>query len=167
MNHLLKQIVLLALLWLGALTLIASAQERSSSEKLAEEPSPVILRGQVVCLTEELDRLYHTTTDCDKRGHLYSLKTAKGKLYPFLPTDTAAAIYDDQRVRERELQVTGRLFPATSFIEVIKLQSLRDGRLYDLYYYCEVCNIITHKPGPCMCCREPVEFRETPAGTEP
>ena len=123
----------------------------------------VSLRGRAVCLTEELDKLYNVLPDCGNRGHVYSLKTADGKLYPFLPTDTSAAAWMDKRYRQRDLQVTARLFLQTNFIEVIKFQSWKDGKLHDLYYYCDVCAITAFKPGACECCQEPVEFRETPA----
>jgi len=121
------------------------------------------LRGKVICLTEELQKLYQIIPDCETRGHVYALKTASGKYHSFLPVDTAAAIWMDERFRRRDLQVTARTFPSTDFIEVIKLQSWRDGKLYDLYYFCDICYISSHKPGPCECCQEPVEFRETPA----
>jgi hypothetical protein len=129
----------------------------------AEEAQTVALRGRVVCLSEEMKARYQLALDCDTRGHVYTLKATDGKLHPFLPTDEAAAIWLDERFRVRELQVTARRFPETGFIEVIKLQSWLNGRLHDLYYGCDICNITTHKPGPCECCQEPVEFRETPA----
>jgi hypothetical protein len=66
----------------------------------------------------------------------------------------------DERYRQRDLQIAVRLFPQTSFIEVIKFQSWKDGKLHDLYYYCDVCAITSNKPGACECCQEPVEFRE-------
>jgi hypothetical protein len=154
----LRQFAGAGLLLASALVVLATAQEKA---KTGEEPRQVALRGRVVCVTEEFERLYQATPDCEHRGHVYGLKTAEGKLHPFLPTDAAAAIYDDPRFRERELLITARLFPVISFIEVIKLQSVREGKIHDLYYFCEVCNIVTHKPGPCVCCREPVEFRET------
>lgn len=145
---------------LGALSLPASAQDKASK---AEEAPDVFLRGRVVCLTEELDKLYNVLPDCSNRGHVYSLKVADGKLYPFLPTDTAAAVWMDDRYRQRDLQITARLFPQTNFIEVIKFQSWKNGKLHDLYYYCDVCAITASKPGACECCQDPVEFRETPA----
>jgi hypothetical protein len=146
-----------AILSSAALSVSASAQEKASGDA----PDNVVIRGRVVCLTEEYERLYKVVADCGHRGHVYALRTSAGRLYPFLPTDAAAAVFLDQRYRERELQVTARLFPQGNFIEVIKLQSWRDGQAYNLGYYCEVCNIWTHKPGPCECCQEPVQFRET------
>lgn len=145
---------------LGALSLPAQAQDKAA---LIEDAGDVSLRGRVVCLTEELDKRFNVMPDCDKRSHVYSLKTSVGKIHPFLPTDTAAAIWMDERFRQRELQVTARSFPGTDFIEVIKFQSWLNGKLHDLYYFCDVCYITASKPGPCECCQEPVEFRETPA----
>jgi len=155
-----RQFIALSMISAGALSLPVAAQESSEH---AAEAKMVMIRGRVVCLTEELEKRYRIIPECQTRGHLYSLKTEDGKIYPFLPTDTAAAIWMDKRFRERELQVTGRIFPESSFLEVIKLQSWRGGQLYDLYYYCDVCAISTHKPGPCECCQDPVQFRETPA----
>ena len=155
-----RQFIASSLLAAGAFPFPASAQDGT---KPSGEAKTVSLRGKVVCLTEELEKLYQIAPDCNTRGHVYTLKTAEGKFYPFLPVDTAAAIWMDERFRQRDLQVTARIFPATDFIEVIKLQSWRNGKLHDLYYFCDICYITAHKPGSCECCQEPVEFRETPA----
>jgi len=155
-----RQFIASSLFTAGALSFPASAQDKL---KPSGEARTLSLRGRVVCLTEELQKIYQITPDCETRGHVYTLKTAEGAFYPFLPVDTAAAIWMDERFRQRDLQVTARIFPAADFIEVIKLQSWRNGKLHDLYYFCEVCNIRTQKPGPCECCQKPVEFRETPA----
>jgi len=155
-----RQFIASSLFTAGALSFPASAQDRT---KPSGEAQTLSLRGKVVCLTEELQKLYQVIPDCGTRGHVYTLKSADGKFYPFLPVDTAAAIWMDERFRQRDLQVTARIFPSTDFIEVIKLQSWRNGKLHDLYYFCDICYISAHKPGPCECCQEPVEFRETPA----
>ena len=160
MNQGRRQFIASSLFTAGALSFPAPAQDRA---KPSAEAQIVSLRGNVVCLTEELQKPYQITPDCNTRGHVYTLKTAEGKFYPFLPVDTAAAIWMDERFRQRDLQVTARIFPATDFIEVIKLQSWRNGKLHDLYYFCDICYITAYKPGPCECCQEPVEFRETPA----
>jgi hypothetical protein len=129
----------------------------------SDETKPVSLRGRIVCLTEELQQPYQVIPDCETRGHIYALKDVDAKFYPILPVDTAAAVWMDERYRQRELQLTGRLFPQGSFIEVFRFQSWVKDKLHDLYYYCDVCSITSHKPGPCECCQAPVEFRETPA----
>lgn len=142
----------------------ASAQESAAaSQNRLEKAQRVVLRGRVVCFTEEFARLHGIKPECEEARIVQGFKTSTGQLYSILPTDPAAAVYDDQRFRERELQITARLFAATTWLEVIKIQSVRAGRLYDLYYFCDVCNIRTHKPGPCECCQDPVVFQEDPA----
>jgi hypothetical protein len=142
----------------------AQAQAKSpTSRKAQPKPQTVMLRGRVVCYTEEFARQHNIEPECDEKRILWGLKTTDARLYSFLPTDQAAAIYDDPRFRQRDLQVTARLFPQTTWLEVIKLQSVRAGRVHDLFYFCEVCNIGTHKPGPCVCCQDPVVFHEEPA----
>jgi rubrerythrin len=71
------------------------------------------------------------------------------------------AMFTDMRVRQRDLQITARL-RAGDQLELIKVQSVKEGKLYDLFYFCEVCNIRAYAPGPCPCCRNEMEFRETP-----
>jgi hypothetical protein len=143
-------------------SLLTAAALPRNAAAAGDDVRTLPLRGRIVCLTEELHARYQITPDCDARGHVFTLKTAEGALHPILPTDEAAALWLDARFRTRDLQITARLFPDTRFIEVIKLQSWRNGTLHDLYYGCDICNITTHKPGPCECCQEPVEFRETP-----
>jgi hypothetical protein len=121
----------------------------------------VTLRGQIFCLTEELESRFQVVPDCETRGHVYALRTSDRSTYPLLPTDSAAAVWLDSRFRTRELQIVGRLFPSLPFLEVIKFQTWREGVLYDFHYFCDVCMIRTHKPGPCECCQDPVLLRES------
>ncbi len=147
------------LFMLLALTIMAGAQTATGGIQTE-------VHGRVIRLEKPPVGLLLSSKDFDPQGIAYAIQTADGKTFPILPTDTALAIYNDSRFRERDLLVTAKLYPATSFIEVIKLQSLHEGKRYDLYYFCDVCNITTHKPGPCPCCQAPVVFRETPAENE-
>ena len=121
------------------------------------------LRGRIVCLTEELVSEHQVTPACATRGHVYALKTGDGKLHPLLPTESAAAVWLDERYRQLDLQIVARRFPNTEFIEVIKYQTWRNDKPFDLDYFCIVCNISVYQPGPCECCQDPVEYREVPA----
>jgi hypothetical protein len=145
--------------------IVGSLAAASPLPSLQATPSPrnVSVRGRIICLTEELARLYEVVQDCDDRGHLYAIRTAPGDTYPLLPVDSAAAVWMDERYRQLELNIVARIFPQGPHLEVIKYQCFKDGRLYDLDYFCDVCMISTHKPGPCECCQDPVVFRERPA----
>ncbi|HMY74133.1 MAG TPA: hypothetical protein PLQ88_20105, partial [Blastocatellia bacterium] len=87
-----REFLVASALSLGTMSLSTTAQDKPIQ---AEDAREVSLRGRVVCLTEELDKRFNVLPDCDNRGHVYSLKTADDKIYPFLPTDTAAAVWMD------------------------------------------------------------------------
>ena len=119
----------------------------------------VVAKGRVVCL-ESTGRPNDSLFACAEPNARFGLASREGKLYKFLSTDPMTPVFTDARVRERELQVTGRLVGADQ-LEIIKVQSIKDGKLYDIYYFCELCNIKAYTPGLCPCCRNELEFRET------
>jgi hypothetical protein len=124
----------------------------------AADRSLAVVRGRVVCLDP---RGRDDAVACSDATTTFSLVDADGKRYKFLPSDSSTAMFVDSRVRQRELQITARLL-SEDRLEIVTVQSIRDGKLYDIYYYCELCNITAYAPGPCVCCRQELEFRETP-----
>jgi hypothetical protein len=121
----------------------------------------LVIRGRVVCLDasgRSLDGLF----GCNDPAARFALADKDAKLYYFAPTGSGAAIFKDARVRARELQITAQL-DRKNFLEIIRVQSIREGKLHDIYYFCELCNIRAYAPGLCPCCRNDLEFRETPA----
>ncbi len=126
----------------------------------ANRPVDLTVEGAIVCADDQGSVL--PPADACPGSHRYALRTDQGTLYFFLEHDPRAEIFHDARVRARRLKISGWGRPGNR-IEIIKLQSVRDGRLYDLYYYCETCNITARVGGPCPCCQADLEFRETPA----
>jgi len=125
------------------------------------QPGLVVLRGHIICLDATGKRL-DALLACNGPNVRYSLSDKDGKLHDFSAIDASAAIFTDVRVRQRELQITAQV-TAKHQLEIVRVQSIREGRLYDLYYFCELCNIRAYAPGLCPCCRNEMEFRETPA----
>jgi hypothetical protein len=121
----------------------------------------VVIRGRVVCL-DDSGRPADSVFRCGERVSRLGIVDKESNLYTFDPTDPATAMFSDARVRARVLQVAARV-KAKRELELIKVQSVREGTLCDIYYFCEVCNIRAYAPGPCPCCRDELEFRETPA----
>ena len=117
------------------------------------------LRGKVVCLPEEMHRVYQTDLPTNHE-HIYGFKTTNGVYYTLLRTKLSEALFADQRLREKELLLTGNALPKSRIFDVTKMNSIRNGVVYDLYYYCDVCAIRTVAPGPCVCCQAPVELVE-------
>ncbi len=119
-----------------------------------------VIRGRAVCL-DAAGRVADALFGCDGASQRFGLAGKDGRLYKFSTADTMTAMFSDPRVRQRELQLTARL-RAGDQLEVIKVQSIKEGKLYDIFYFCEVCNIKAYAPVLCPCCRNELEFRETP-----
>ncbi len=67
----------------------------------------------------------------------------------------------DKRLLHREVRLEGTARPDGTF-QVERLYTLRDGKLYRVRYYCQVCNIEALEPGDCVCCQQPTELQEIP-----
>ncbi len=68
---------------------------------------------------------------------------------------------EDERLTNREVRLEGAATPGGGF-EVAHLFTVRDGKLYKVRYYCEICNIPALEPGKCVCCQRPTELQEIP-----
>jgi hypothetical protein len=125
------------------------------------EPTRVEVQGKVVCLPEAMHTLYGTELPTG-HTHVYGFQTNDGSFYTLLRTKYSEALFADERVRQRQLRLMGRLFPKTHLLEVTRIRSVREDVVYDLFYYCSVCHIESVSPGPCECCQGPVELTEKP-----
>lgn len=138
---------------------LSSVAAEPNSKNLQDEGHTLaVIRGRAVCL-DAAGREVESLFGCNETGKQFGFASKDGRLYKFLPTDTMTAVFTDSRVRQRELQLTARLH-AGGQLEIIKVQSVKEGKLYDIYYYCDVCSITAYTPGLCPCCRDELEFRE-------
>lgn len=116
----------------------------------------VELRGRAVCLDE-----VGLPKACVTGSRQFGLRTAEGRIHRFLASDPLAGAFEDPRVRERDLAVEAR--PAgDDTVEIIAVYSVHNGKLHQVRYFCEVCNVWGYAPGPCPCCRAEMELKETP-----
>ena len=65
----------------------------------------------------------------------------------------------DPQLAKRLWEVRGQLEDSGRF-SVEKIFTVKDGELHRVTYYCEICHITTHEPGPCMCCQGDTDLRE-------
>jgi hypothetical protein len=141
--------------------------ERSGSSHPGPEKTLVVeLRGRLVCLAEEMHRVHQAELP-SRHEHLHGFKTQDGKYYTLLRTRLSEALFVEPHLQQEELIITGRIFPDTHILDVVRLRSLHNGVLCDVVYYCSVCAIESVTPGTCMCCQEPVELQEKPLGKGP
>ena len=90
-------------------------------------------------------------------------KADSNNVFHVIRNDRSEALFADTNLFSRTLILKGVVDPGSKKFEITtKLHSLRNGRRYELYYYCDVCSIVSSDPGPCMCCRDPVLLVEKP-----
>jgi hypothetical protein len=87
--------------------------------------------------------------------------TTEGQKYQVAGDSMSNAQLRDPRLIDREWEFEGSVRPNGQF-EIVKLFTVKDGKRFRVTYYCEICNIVTHEPGDCMCCQAPTELREIP-----
>lgn len=134
---------------------LAASQHEHDAHRL------VTIKGRVACF-DAAGHQVKAEDECKPEGARFLLTAVDGKQYRFLSGDVETAIFTDPRVRQRELQITGRLH-SDDQVELIRVQSIKGSKLYDIFYYCELCNIKAYAPGLCPCCRNEMEFREMPS----
>ncbi|MGH9405832.1 MAG: hypothetical protein ACRD3D_08365 [Terriglobia bacterium] len=72
-------------------------------------------------------------------------------------------VLEDKRLANQELQLQGTTGGGGAFV-VSRVYAVRNGKLYKIEYYCNVCNITYVQPGHCYCCGRETALQEVPAG---
>jgi hypothetical protein len=129
-----------------------------------EGPRSVVLTGYLVCLPEEMHRVYGVDLPTGHR-HVEGFRTEDGEYYTLLETKLSVALFKDPLLKSRQLRLKGRVYPGTRVLDVTLIQSVKEGRIHDVYYWCDICSIKSVVPGECMCCQQEVEYREQPSDT--
>jgi hypothetical protein len=139
----------------AALLLLAWTASATPNEAAGAEDA-VEWSGRAVCVDET-----GAIEACAPEGNRYALRGADGALHWFKRDDPLAPVFDDVRIRAQDVPVKVRP-RADGTGELIKVYSAKHGKLHDVRYFCEICNVTSFVPGLCPCCRAEMELRETP-----
>lgn len=118
----------------------------------------LVVSGRLVCLGAGLEEI-----SCEESATRLALKGDAGRIHPLAAGDAANTLLREKRLKTREFRLTLRSLDGGNTYQIVKSRLIRAGTIYDFHYFCEICNITTYAPGPCMCCRAPTEYREAPA----
>jgi hypothetical protein len=118
-------------------------------------------KGKVVPLAGLLQKL-GAKLDQDAAPSWLALVTDEGKIYPLVKDDGGRMFFKDARVLNRPMRLTGRLVPGSELLQVVNVHSYKDGKLHDIFYWCDICSIRGSELHKCDCCGGPMELREEP-----
>jgi hypothetical protein len=119
-------------------------------------------QGNVVPLADFLAKA-KIKIDADAAPYQLSLQTEDGKLHPLIKDEGSRMFFTDVKLLKRPMRLTVRAIPNSPFLQVINVHSIVKGKLHDVYYWCEVCQIKRFEAGICDCCGDAMVFREEPA----
>src|SRR5262245_18599322 len=124
-------------------------------------PTTIQLTGKVMKLVEYVEKQL-AKLDADAAAVSLILVTDDGKVYPLLKDAASRMYFTDKALLNRPMQMTGRLLPGSTLFQLLEAQSLKDGKLHEIYYWCDVCSIRRGEMGACECCGGPMKLREIP-----
>src|SRR5437867_2937495 len=127
-----------------------------------KEEKTIQLDGKVVPLAGVLEK-FGSRLDAEATPHWLALVTDNGKVYPLIKDDGSRLFFADPHLQNRSMRVTGRLFQDTHLLQVLSVNSVKNGQLFEIYYWCDVCSIPRSELlKKCDCCGGPMELREEP-----
>lgn len=126
----------------------------------ADPPKPVAFDGKVQPLAAVLKKL-DVKADADTDG--LALVTADGEVLTLVKDDASRKLFLDPALHDRPVKLTAVKLPGTQMLKVEKVQTVKDGKLFDVDYWCDQCVLAATQPGKCMCCGSDVVLRELPA----
>ncbi len=89
------------------------------------------------------------------------IEAADHKTYTVSGDEFTKAQMADSRLNGREMELDGH-FTGPAQFDATRIYTLKNGKRYEVTYWCDVCSIRTHMPGRCMCCQGPTELQEQP-----
>lgn len=132
----------------------------ADAPRKAEE---VVVRGKAVLLTEAVKELkLDVAVDPEPASKQVVVLGDDGVVTPLLSDVASRALFQDDRLRGRRVEVKARRFAGVPYVQAITFRVEEDGRLQTPEYYCNICTISVRYPQICPCCQGDMELRMKP-----
>jgi hypothetical protein len=124
----------------------------------APEPTKELFTGKVVLATEALKRKGLTAAE-EMKGQVV-LETPDGELIPILADWRGRAFYQDERLRDRKVELVGYRRKGLPYLQALMVFTFNDaGEREYTDYWCDVCSIPMYEIKPCECCQGEIRLR--------
>lgn len=121
-----------------------------------------LLRGRVVFVVDALRAREIKTYPEELKGQVV-LETKEGDLLPILPDWRGRAFYQDERLRNRPVELIGYRRAGVPFLQVLTVFAFsEDGTRQYTDYWCDICAIPMYEIKPCDCCQQEIRLRFQP-----
>lgn len=134
---------------------------KAAKESAVDESPKELYSGKVVFLQEALKR--RGVKAADEFKSQVVLETESGELIPIVPDWRGRAFYQDERLRNRKVDLVGSRQKAAPYLQVqmVFVFDEKGTRQY-MDYWCDICSIAMYEIKPCDCCQEEIRLRLQP-----
>jgi hypothetical protein len=133
----------------------------AGSESRPSEPTPErqVFAGRVVKVSEALQRR-GVKAYSDELKNQVALEAKSGELIPILPDWRGRAFFQDERLRDRDVELVGFRRPGLPYLNVMSVYTFDpDGKRQYTDYWCDICSIPMYEIKPCDCCQQEIRLR--------
>ena len=121
-----------------------------------------LFAGKVVMLLDALKR--HGIKSYDEVKAQVVLETDDGELIPILPDWRGRAFFQDERLRNRRVELVGVRRPKVPYLQVLNVFTFNaKNERQDTDYWCDICAIPMYEIKECECCQGPIHLRFRPS----
>jgi hypothetical protein len=118
-------------------------------------------QGKVVPLAKLLEKK-GVQLDKDAAPLWLALAGDDGKVYPLIKDAGSRMFFKDAKMLDRTVRLTGQLLADSQLLQVVNIHTVKQGELFDVFYWCDICAIRESELVACGCCGGPMELREVP-----
>jgi hypothetical protein len=137
------------------------SSENASDEPPAKPPKQ-LFRGEVVHIPAALKKLGIKAYKEELQDQV-ALLTPDGELLPILPDWRGRAFFQDERLRDRKVELIGYRKPGIPYLQVLTIYTFdEEGERQHTDYWCDICSIPMYEIKPCDCCQQPIRLRFQP-----
>lgn len=126
-----------------------------------------IVSGKVVSLGEALKRHGIKNYPEESKGQVV-LETEKGELIPIVSDWRGRAFYQDERLRDRPVDLVVNRRPGIPWVQVLSIYTFDEEGVRNITdYWCDICAIPMYEIKECECCQGPTRLRFRPQELPP
>lgn len=140
----------------------APAEEPEATSKADEAPIKSLVSGKVILLTEALKQRKIVSYADEIKGQVV-LVTREGDLLPIVPDWRGRALYQDERLRDRPVDLVVNRRRGVPWLQVLSIYTFDEAGVRNMTdYWCDICAIPMYEIKECECCQGPIRLRYRP-----
>lgn len=140
----------------------STIEPEATGKDASDDSFKEVVSGKVVMLADALKRRGIKNYPEESKGQVV-LETEAGELIPIVSDWRGRAFYQDERLRDREVDLVVRRRPGVPWVQVLSIYTFDEQKVRNITdYWCDICAIPMYEIKECDCCQGPIRLRFRP-----